>query len=178
MLAAAAASALAFEDGPPERTTGGFGEDSCLACHMGSAENEPSGTFTLSGLPDRFTPGERYTMMLTLSRKGTAVAGFQMTVRAAGDGGQAGTLGVPAQERTRVALMSARGVQYAHHTAAGIEVGPGGTNRWSIQWDAPDVDGTVVVHAAAVAGDGDASQIGDHVYTLERTAEAACDIHR
>jgi hypothetical protein len=29
------------------------------------------------------------------------------------------------------------------------------------------------VHAAAVAGDGDESQNGDHVYTLEKAAEQA-----
>jgi hypothetical protein len=43
--------------------------------------------------------------------------------------------------------------------------------RWKLSWTAPETAGTRVAHAAAVAGDGDESQTGDHVYTLERTAE-------
>jgi hypothetical protein len=43
--------------------------------------------------------------------------------------------------------------------------------RWKLSWTAPETAGKIFAHAAAVAGDGDESQSGDHVYTLEKTAE-------
>jgi hypothetical protein len=39
--------------------------------------------------------------------------------------------------------------------------------RWKLSWTAPEAGGRAVLHAAAVAGDGDESQAGDFAYTLE-----------
>ena len=58
--------ALHFRDGPPARVTGGFGEDSCLACHSGKALNEAGGRLTLSGFPEMYVPGARYELELRL----------------------------------------------------------------------------------------------------------------
>jgi hypothetical protein len=50
---------------------------------------------------------------------------------------------------------------------AGIELVAQDTGRWALLWTAPDTGDRVVLHASAVAGDGDDSQLGDHVYTVE-----------
>jgi hypothetical protein len=171
LLPAPALLALQFRDGPPARVTGGFGGDSCLACHSGNLPDDGVGQFTLQGFPDHYTPGKSYDLELTLSRQpAIATAGFQLAVRFA-DSTQAGTIRVPAQDRTRVALLDERGVQYAHHQLAEPAAPAAETVRWKLSWTAPDAAGKIFAHAAAVAGDGDESQTGDYVYTLEKTAE-------
>lgn len=177
MLAAAlvpvsAVLALHFRDGPPARVTGGFGEDSCLACHSGQALNEPGGRLTLTRFPERFTPGATYELELALSRPETTVAGFELAVRHA-DQTQAGRIRVPAGSEERIGLSDERGVQFAHHLLPDAALAHDGAVRWRLDWTAPDSTGRVVVHAAAVAGDGDDSELGDHVYTLEAAAQAA-----
>jgi hypothetical protein len=171
LLPAPALLALHFRDGPPAQVTGGFGGDSCLACHSGNLPDDGDGQLTLQGFPDRYTPGTTYDLELTLSRPpAIATAGFQLAVRLA-DSTQAGTIQVPAEDRTRVALLDERGVQYAHHQLAEPAAPASETVRWKLSWTAPETAGTIFAHAAAVAGDGNESQTGDHVYTLERTAE-------
>lgn len=171
LLPGPALFALHFRDGPPARVTGGFGGDSCIACHSGNVLNDGVGRFTLAGFPGRYTPGTIYDLELTLSRPtAIAAAGFQLAVRRA-DTTQAGTIRVPAEDQARVALLDERGVQYAHHRL--VEPAPPApdTVRWKLSWTAPEDAGEIFVHAAAVAGDGDESQAGDHVYTLEKSAE-------
>jgi hypothetical protein len=174
LLAAALAPSqlAAFPDAPPARTTGGFGEDSCHACHFEHPENDGAGQFSLAGFPERYEPGQTYALALTIRHVGMAVAGFQLAIRHCDDGSQAGALGVPAAERSRVDITHERGITYAHHTRVGTQVDEEGWARWSIAWTAPAVARPVAVSAAAVAGDGDASQLGDRVYRLDSSAAA------
>jgi hypothetical protein len=173
LLAAPALLALHFRDGPPAQVTGGFGGDSCIACHSGNAPNDGVGRLTLAGFPERYTPGTTYDLELTMSRSpAIAAAGFQLVVRR-DDSTQAGTLQVPAEDPARIALLDERGVQYAHHQLAKPAAPPAETVRWKLSWTAPEEAGEIFVHAAAVAGNGDESQTGDHVYTLEKVAELA-----
>ena len=171
LLPAPALLALHFRDGPPAQVTGGFGGDSCIACHSGNAPNDDAGQLMLRGFPERYTPGTTYDLELTLSRQpAITAAGFQLAVRLA-DSTQAGTISVPADDRARVALVDERGVQYAHHQLAEPAPSASESVRWKLSWTAPQAAGEIFVHAAAVAGNGDESQTGDFVYTLEKTAE-------
>lgn len=167
LLSAPALLALHFRDGPPARVTGGFGEDSCLACHFGNELNESRGQLMLGGLPGIYEPGATYELELALARPGMAVAGFQLAIRHDPDGTQAGALAVPEAEQSRTGLLAERGQQFAQHRLAHSSPGPDGTLRWKLTWIAPETGGRVLLHAAAVAGDGDESQTGDYVYTLE-----------
>lgn len=160
---APALAALAFRDGPPARVTGGFGEDSCLACHAGNALNEPGGKLALGGFPERYAPGQVYELELVLTRASMNAAGFELAIRDADNRMQAGTLLARTDD---VALLLERGVHFAHHRRADPAQAEAGTARWKLSWAAPE-SGEVVLHAAAVAADGDDSQLGDHVYTLE-----------
>lgn len=172
-LVLAALSAPAFQDGPPVRSTGGFGEDTCQGCHFTGVLDDPPGRIDLTGLPERFVPGATYTLVVTLAHPELATAGFQLTVRDAADGAQAGALEIPDGEHGRVGTTEARGVTFAHHALDGTRPGAAGRGRWSVSWTAPKSAASVVVHAAAVVGDGDASQAGDRVYALTKAAEPA-----
>lgn len=171
-FAAPALIALHFRDGPPARVTGGFGEDSCAACHSGNALNEGTGKLTLAGFPERFEPGQTYALELTLKRPGMKAAGFQLAVRQADGKTQAGRIEVAKGDEASIALLEERGVQFAHHRAPAAPSAGESAVRWRLSWNAPQSGGPVTLHAAAVAGDGDESQAGDFIYTLERIANA------
>jgi hypothetical protein len=94
-------------------------------------------------------------------------AGFQLAIRVADEGTQAGRLEAAGTNPRRVAVSESRGVQFAQHTAPEIQPGVEDLVHWPLTWTAPAEPGRIVVHAAAVAGDGDESELGDHVYTLE-----------
>ncbi|MGH8131350.1 MAG: choice-of-anchor V domain-containing protein [Steroidobacteraceae bacterium] len=169
LLPGPALVALHFRDGPPASVTGGFGEDSCQVCHFGDSVNDAGGRLSLHGFPERYTPGKIYEFELALSRPKMAAAGFELAIRHAGDRTQAGRIAVSADDEASVGLLDERGVQFAHHLQA--DAAPDAkTVRWQLSWTAPEVAAPVVVHASAVAGDGDESQLGDYVYTLEAAA--------
>jgi hypothetical protein len=169
LLPAPTLLALHFRDGPPARVTGGFGEDSCVACHAGNAVNAPPGTLAIEGFPAAYEPGVRYALELVLARPSARAAGFQLAVRYAASGKQAGSLEAA---EPGVAMLDERGIRFAHHRAE-LEPGADGSARWKLTWTAPPGGETLILHASAVAGDGDESQAGDTVYTLAATSAAA-----
>jgi hypothetical protein len=158
----------AYPYGAPPGTTGGFGEPNCQMCHFGGALNDAAGALTIEGLPERYTPGQAYRLIVRLRRPQMAAAGFQLSIRTAA-GAQAGTL-APA-DSGRAKVEAARGIQYAGHTEPGSRVASPGTAEWPLLWTAPAAaSGPLTLSAAANAGDGDSSPLGDWVYALERTA--------
>ena len=171
LFAAPALLALHFRDGPPARVTGGFGEDSCAACHFGNALNEGAGKLTLAGFPEHFEPGQTYALELTLERPGMKAAGFQLAIRQADGKTQAGRIEVAQWDEASIALLEERGVQFAHQRTPAAPSAGENAVRWRLSWIAPPGGGPVTLHAAAVAADGDESQAGDFIYTLERVAD-------
>ncbi|HET9947315.1 MAG TPA: choice-of-anchor V domain-containing protein [Longimicrobiales bacterium] len=167
-VAGAGRAAPPYRDGPPLGFSGGFGEDSCQACHFEFDLNEPPGRLTLEGVPERYAPGAPYELTVTLVRPGVPAGGFMLTARREPDGAQAGALSVPASEEGRVSVDAddATGVLYAYHRLAGSEPIAADTLRWAVLWTAPETDGgPVVVHVAAGAANGDDTSDGDYVYT-------------
>jgi hypothetical protein len=171
LIPAPAVLALHFRDSPPARVTGGFGEDTCIACHAGRPLNDAKGRLTITGFPSRFTPGETYEIELALSRPGLSAAGFELAVRHAADESQAGVLRTLAGSEERIGLLDERGIQFAHQLRPDVAGAADGTMRWQLSWTAPDAAAPVVVHAAAVAGNADESELGDFVYTAELTSQ-------
>jgi hypothetical protein len=165
--------APAFPDGAPARVAGGFGGDTCLACHWEFDHEEDSvGSLQVTGLPEEWTPGTSYTLEIEVQRPGMAVGGFQLAARFAADTTQAGTFHIPDHDTERIAVLDEGGLLFAQHTEAGIPVDEGtGRIRWTVVWKAPATggpgDGEVVLNISAVAGDGDRSQMGDYVYSAE-----------
>ncbi len=165
---AAAAPSLRFKDGPPVRSTGGFGEESCIGCHFGADENDGVGTLSIEGVPDRYVPGESYPIVVRLTRPEMQAGGFQLAARLPDGVTQAGTFTIPEEESARVGRMLSRDVAFLHHTWDGAELTAPDTAAWELHWTAPTAPGLAVhFHAAGVAADDDDSQLGDFVYTSE-----------
>ncbi len=163
-----------FQDQPPARVTGGFGEDSCFACHFGSEENHGDGKLILSGFPERYSPGETYELKVILEHRNAALGGFQLALRHAGDSTkQAGQIEIHPDEQSRAGLLEERGIFFVHHRLAGTQINEGqGIIDWRVLWTAPSYTlDSVVAHISAIAADGDRSQLGDHVYNLELVSE-------
>jgi hypothetical protein len=168
---APAVAPAAFPDGPPARVTGGFGEDTCAACHFTMDDAPPAGRLEVTGFPGGHQAGTDYDLVVLLEDPAMAVAGFQLTTRF-DDGSQAGSLSVPEAGRGRVSVVTDRQVAFAQHGVDGTELAEPGAARWVVRWTAPAEPGTVFIHAAALAGDGDRSQEGDRTYALEKSSEA------
>jgi hypothetical protein len=155
----------AYAEGAPPGFSAGFKEESCHACHFHEALNAAPGRLAIEGAPAAFSPGQRYTLTVTLTRTGMKRAGFQLTVRFKDDGAQAGTLAVPSADAQRVGVETQSGVQYAGQKATGALAGEGGAARWTLEWTAPAGGGPVIFHVAANAANGNESADGDFVYT-------------
>ncbi len=166
--AVAVPAAVPSVEPAPLGFTGGFGEESCVACHIGSDVNAFDGRVTVEGLPNRFEPGGEYLLTVILEAEGTEVAGFQVTSRYAEGASRGASAGVFVPTDGRVEVSDSAGVSYAHHTRAGsLGHGPDRAS-WSLVWTAPTRAEPVAIHVAANSGNGDNSPLSDLVYTAER----------
>ncbi|HSL82732.1 MAG TPA: choice-of-anchor V domain-containing protein [Thermoanaerobaculia bacterium] len=169
--------AAANSDGPLPGFTGGFGEPTCHACHFDAPEKPASGELLLSGVPGAFRPGARYAVTVTLRDRRLRRAGFQLTARFEGSGGDGGTAGrqagrllVPgggSEDGPRVEVVEHRKppVLYARQTRAGSAPAAPHEAVWTVTWIAPEEPaGPVVFHAAANAANDDDSEFGDVIH--------------
>lgn len=156
-------------DGAPPAHTGGFGEPTCQACHVGGGLNAPGGALGVEGLPTSYRPGEPYRIRVVLHSEDMTAAGFQAALRFSGgdlDGTQAGRL-EPIDSSTSVRRDSTTDVRYVQHSASGSGVSPSEVAVWSFRWTAPREEGVVLLHVAANSANGDNSPLGDLIYTAE-----------
>lgn len=168
ILVCACGLLLAFSSGPVPALTGDFGESNCTECHTSFALNAAGGTFTISGVPAQYTPGQVYPITVTLSKSGQRRWGFELSARVAGSSAQAGTLVVTDPSRTQIVALN--GIQYIEHTLPGSQLGaPQGT--WTFNWQAPSGDvGAIRFSAAGNAASGDGTPLGDFIYTTSVTS--------
>jgi hypothetical protein len=169
----ASAATPRYADGAPPGFSGGFGEQSCHACHFHGELNSGPGRLALDGVPERFAAGQQYPLTITLSRTGMTLAGFQLTARRKDGGAQAGTLAPSAADAARVKVDVQGGIQYVNQQRDGAELAASSTARWSVVWTAPDGGGPVQFHVSANAADKDESVNGDYVHTVVVDAQPA-----
>ena len=182
LLAAPPQPEAIYLEGPPPAHVGGFGSDTCHACHFENELDAPGGSLALRGVPVAFAPSATYRITVSLERPAMGRAGFQLAARtAAGDriGGPAGALQALDGDGRVQAGTWADGVTYAQHTEAGSAPTAPGTVSWTVEWRSPAA-GThaaravpVVFHAAANAANDDASEFGDLIYTASATTRPA-----
>src|SRR5579885_1099828 len=167
----------AYEFGPPDAHTGGFGEPTCTECHFGTA-NSNGGKVTITGLPSAYTSGTTYNVTVTVFDTAQRRWGFELSARKQSDASQAGTLTKGGDGFTQIASSSVTTVtnpkiQYIEHTLSGTRLGTrdsGGGIPFNFTWTAPDISsGVVVFNVAANAANGDNTQNGDHIYTASLT---------
>ena len=161
----AAARASAYADAAPPGFSGGFDEPSCHACHFDEELNSGPGRIAIAGVPERFTPGGRYPLTITLTRPEMKVGGFQLTSRFKDGGAQAGSLAPDDAEQARVRVDVRSGVQYANQRRKGTSIASANTAVWKLTWTAPARGGPIVFHVAGNAANGDDTAEGDYVHT-------------
>jgi len=160
-----AAAHAPYPDGAPAGFSGGFKEDSCLACHFSQEPNAAPGRVSIDGAPAAYQSGQRYTITITLHRAGMKIAGFQLTARFKENGAQAGELAPASADHARVGISDDGKVKYAGQKKEGSLLGDPGIARWSVEWTGPSGGGAVIFHVAANAADGDGTTGGDYIYT-------------
>lgn len=167
---------LGSADGPEPGHTGGFGESTCHSCHFENPIDEESGSLTLAGVPDLYSPGATYRLEITLERPGLERGGFQLAARySTGElqGRQAGRF-EKLDDRIELPQPGADQIQYVQHSTAGSSASAVDTLTWTVRWLSPtESQAPVVFHLAANAGNDDDSQFGDFVYTKELVSRAA-----
>jgi hypothetical protein len=154
-------------EAPPTARTGGFGEATCVECHLEFPLNAPGGRLTLMGAPEVFEPGRTYTLTIRLESEDMVRAGFQIAARFENGeyaGGPAGEL-FALDGRTAVTADSVTAVPYAHHTRLGTPVADPTVATWSMGWTAPLGGADIVFHLTANSANGDDSPLGDLIYT-------------
>lgn len=164
----AAAPAIFHATSPPAGVTGGFGEPSCVVCHIGNDVNAFGGRVEIVGLPSAYDAGREYVLTVDLRADETAVAGFQFSARFAGGAAKGAPAGVIEPVDARTAVTDSAGIYYLQQTETGSATADPSGSRWSFSWRAPQAGGPVVMHVAANSGNGDNSPLGDLVYTAER----------
>lgn len=160
-------------EAPPTARTGGFGEATCVECHLEFPINAPGGRLALMGAPQVFEPGRTYTLTIRLESEDMVRAGFQIAARF--ENGE--EVGQPAGQlrsldgRTAVTADSVTAIPYGHHTRPGTPVADPTLATWSMSWTAPLGGADVVFHLSANSANGDDSPLGDLIYTaVERTS--------
>jgi len=183
--------AYAYSTGPPYARTGAPtvgaipAEGLCISCHVGAAPNDPAGKLQILNLPLRYVPGETYNFVVRLAYQhvlADSVApyrwGFEMTAVQALNGRGVGTF-VPSEPGQQVVPGSNPfGTRrYLEHTDQGTHDGEVGAVEWVVTWVAPDADsGTVCFYAAGNATNGDATPIGDHIFTAADTIQSGGEV--
>ena len=166
---------MAFVTGPDPGRTGGFGEMTCHECHWDNRINEPCGRLALLGIPTIYTPGERYLITVDLTHPELVLGGFQLAARFDGESSAGVNAGVlhSLSELTARVFDDAGQVTYVQHTEAGATAANSGAARWTVEWTAPTAGGAIIFHAAGNASNGDASVLGDFIYTTTSSTDDA-----
>jgi hypothetical protein len=160
---------MASASGPVPARTGGFGEMTCYQCHWDNPLNDSGGRLSLTGVPDTYIPGERYPITVAIAHPELVKGGFQMAARFE-DGTNAGDFRSPDQLTAAMSDPESH-ITYVQHTSLGSRKTQG-ESRWEVEWIAPAGGRPVVFHVAGNASNGDASPLGDFIYTTGRRAES------
>jgi uncharacterized protein (TIGR03437 family) len=129
----------------------------------------------LTGLPANYSPNQEINVTVTLNQANRARFGFQITALD-DQGGRAGEMTVTDASRTQritgVVLGKLR--EYIEHNFSGTA--PNGANQgsWTFRWKAPAQSvGRVTFYIAGNAANGNGSNSGDFIYTINRSLDAA-----
>ncbi len=157
---------LVHPEGPPPAHTGGFGEPTCHFCHFDGELNGGGGHVTLMGLDD-LSADQPWLLEVRLSQKDMQRAGFQLAVRFADEERKGAQAGAFESVDERVAVDIENNIQYIHQTEIGANLSVTDLISWQFRWLPPSAGDSVVFHLTANAANGDDSEFGDAIYSLE-----------
>lgn len=161
MLTLIAGTALAFSSGPPNGRTNAPGEGNCTACHNSFPLQPGENNLSVGGIGGIYTPGEAYTLELTLSDPEAMRWGFEFTILNTAEVSVGELMALDGNTQT-----SATGDrEYAKHTSAGTFAGTAGSATWQVMWIAPDPGaGDVTLYVAGNAANNNGNNSGDLIY--------------
>ncbi len=158
-----ASLAHAYSGGPPDQKTSAPGEGSCTDCHSSFPINSGDGSFAIDA-PAGYTPGDTYTITVTLSDNGQSRWGFELTPL------DQGTVTITDAANTQ--QSSAGGNTYVKQTSTGTYNGSSdGPVTWQFDWTAPTTDPpeSITLYANGNATDASFGTSGDYVYSTSVT---------
>lgn len=169
--------------GPPLGFTGAPNEGNCTGCHYSFPLNSGGGRVEITGLPASFTPGQSYTVTVTVTHPTARAWGFELTaLDASGTSSTAGALSVTDSATTLKRDSTASGALRAylsHNDEAGIAKGKAGSNSWSFVWTAPAAAvGDITFYAAGNAANNQVSPEDDYIYTTSVVVKSTANPNR
>ena len=127
--------------------------NNCTSCHSGTV-NTGDGSVVFTNLPDGYTPGETYSIGVTVEGSNERGFGFQAIAQSGND--VAGQLAL--SSTTESAEMNGNYIQHSSRTTSG---------SWVFDWIAPSSDvGDVTFSVSGLATGGNNGNGGDDVYTF------------
>jgi hypothetical protein len=162
--------------GAPPSHTGAPGELTCgtTDCHDDNTPN--SGTAQLQIIcadgSSAYVPGQTYTFRVKITDTGVMRFGFQVTALDAATNLPGGSFTITDKINTQL-MRNYRQLtdrRYVTYTFDGTDAVSTGIGEWAFNWTAPATNtGAVIFYVAAVSGDDDDTDQGDHVYTTTFT---------
>lgn len=148
ILFATATFLSAYPSGAPAGKTGGLSSSTCTSCH--SSLTTSNSSLTISGNPSSYTPGQQYTISITMAPPSPGSGfGFQISSRSTPGSAQAGTLA--GQSADTGINGTSGGVTYVGQTSAGCS--GASSCSWNVSWTAPAASAdTVQFDVASVSG--------------------------
>lgn len=155
---------FALSGGPDTAVSGVLGP-TCnqSGCHEGNSVNNGGVLISIGGLPASWTPGQTYSLSVTISRVNgaNAVYGFQFSAVNNTSLVQAGTLLTESPNPSITKIVSIGGRQFAEHSLPRV------SGTFTFRWTAPASAsfGPVRFNVAGNAANGDFNNTGDFIYT-------------
>jgi uncharacterized protein (TIGR03437 family) len=172
--------------GPPLGFTGAPDEGTCVGCHYTFGQPNPPnsrGKVEITGLPAVYTPGQTYTLTITVSHPTARAWGFEMTaIDANGTSSTVGSMTAVNATTTLKRDSTASGqvrTYFSHNDEAGIAKGKTGSNSWSINWTAPAATvGDITFYAAGNAANNQVTPEDDYIYTTSVVVKSPANPNR
>lgn len=152
--------------------SGSPGESTCLNCHVSFALNAAGGSITLSSdIPAAgYTPGQTYTMNVTVERAGFNLYGLSTEILNASNA-SSGTITITNATETQLKTLPSGRKCVTHRTNGGASTG---SKTFSFSWTAPATGaGTLTFYAVGNACNGNGTTAGDYVYSTNITLTEA-----
>jgi len=153
--------------------TGAPGETSCVACHAGTDNSGPASiTFSIAGGVTQYTPGQTYSITVSVTQPGIDKMGFACVALRGSNNSTIGTFQLLDAARTRTFTGGSR--KYVSHTPCGADAPSPGYNEWSFNWQAPPAGvGNITFYLGALAGNHNHATTGDFAYKRSITLTPA-----
>jgi len=153
--------------------TGSPGETNCntSGCHTGNQVNSVNGSILISAPTMtnwEYTPGQVYPISVTVAQQGRSLFGLGFeALQASGANGGALTISNAAQTQLKNAVISGKlRTSVVHKLNGGSSAN---THTFTFNWTAPaSTVGDVTLYAAGNAANGNGSESGDYIYTVNQ----------